>query len=116
MAKHVRREVEQWLNAYQQNPAELADILNDGLQVLRKGAAGNPTAADILKHLGVDPAADPRNPLPSDEAGIHAYPDPELCPAWLAAKINQVAGKQVFTRHQLRQIGSWSFAVPLPSD
>ena len=116
MAKHIRRDVEQWLNAYQQNPAELAGILNDGWLVLRRGAAGNPTVAEVLKALGLDPAADARDPLPEDEAGIHSYPSPELCPAWLAAKINQAAGKEIFNRRERRLIASWSFALPLPTD
>ena len=113
MARHFRREMETLLNAYQPNPDDLADVAIKVLASL--GQAKGAPDEDILLAFGISSEARNVDLLPADRAGIHQYPSPERCPAVLAAKINYQARREVFTKHQLRQIAHWSFALPLPA-
>lgn len=106
MARHIRRDVEQWLQAHQTDPSGAGDILWEGVRVVNE--TPDVSAAEVRFHIGLDPNAAPRALIPPAQAGITKQPEVDKCPA-RAALVLYAMG--VLTEAETRRVVRWSFAL-----
>ena len=108
----TRRNMEELLDAYRDDPAQLH--LRAGN--IRTAIAEKPLGAiSIRKALGLDPYAPPVPP-PAPRPGLPPQDGPWRHLAQQMARVNYDIGEQVFSRREIRQASFWGLGLPPPPE